>query len=66
MKKIQTTIKFCLYLYYAERGGFEPPNRFRRLHAFQACLFSHSSTFPLSTLFMAQKLPMMICDCKFR
>ena len=47
MKKIQTTIKFCLYLYYAERGGFEPPNRFRRLHAFQACLFSHSSTFPL-------------------
>ena len=21
----------------AERGGFEPPNRFRRLHAFQAC-----------------------------
>ncbi len=31
---------------FAERGGFEPPNRFCRLHAFQACLFSHSSTFP--------------------
>ena len=31
----------------AERRGFEPRNRFRRLHAFQACLFSHSSIFPL-------------------
>ena len=30
----------------AERGGFEPPKRFRRLHAFQACLFNHSSIFP--------------------
>ena len=30
----------------AERGGFEPPKRFRRLHAFQACLFSHSSISP--------------------
>ena len=57
MKKVQTTIKFCLYLYYAERGGFEPPNRFRRLHAFQACLFSHSSTFPLSTLHGAKTAP---------
>ena len=30
----------------AERTGFEPVSRFRRLHAFQACLFSHSSIFP--------------------
>ena len=42
--KIASYIKTC----FAERGGFEPPNRFRRLHAFQACLFSHSSTFPLA------------------
>lgn len=41
--KIASCIKTC----FAERGGFEPPNRFRRLHAFQACLFSHSSIFPL-------------------
>ena len=34
----------------AERGGFEPPKRFRRLHAFQACLFSHSSISPCVTL----------------
>ena len=40
--KTASYIKTC----FAERGGFEPPNRFRRLHAFQACLFSHSSTFP--------------------
>ena len=32
---------------FAERGGFEPPNRFRRLHAFQACQFSHSCIFPM-------------------
>lgn len=30
----------------AEREGFEPSKRFRRLHAFQACLFSHSSISP--------------------
>ena len=30
----------------AERTGFEPANQFCRLHAFQACLFNHSSTFP--------------------
>ena len=32
--------------YIAERGGFEPPIRFWRIHAFQACLLSHSSTSP--------------------
>lgn len=30
----------------AERAGFEPAKPFRGLHAFQACLFNHSSTFP--------------------
>ena len=30
----------------AERTGFEPAKPFRGLHAFQACLFNHSSTFP--------------------
>ena len=33
-------------LLWAERGGFEPPKPFWSLHAFQACLFNHSSTFP--------------------
>ena len=37
-------------MFIAERGGFEPPKRFRRLHAFQACLFSHSSISPCVTL----------------
>ena len=32
--------------FIAERTGFEPANRFCRLHAFQACLFNHSSTSP--------------------
>ena len=30
----------------AERGGFEPPKPFWSLHAFQACLFNHSSISP--------------------
>ena len=34
--------------YPAERTGFEPASQFCRLHAFQACLFNHSSTSPLN------------------
>jgi hypothetical protein len=30
----------------AERGGFEPPIRFCRIHTFQACAFNHSATSP--------------------
>ena len=30
----------------AERTGFEPAKPFGGLHAFQACLFNHSSTSP--------------------
>ena len=37
---------FSRNLINAERTGFEPANRFCRLHAFQACLFNHSSTSP--------------------
>ena len=39
-------------LIFAERRGFEPLIRFRRIHAFQACLFNHSSTSPC------------VCGCK--
>ena len=35
-----------VYTFLAERGGFEPPIPFRGIHAFQACLFNHSSIFP--------------------
>ena len=31
---------------FAENAGFEPAIRFRRIHAFQACLFNHSSISP--------------------
>ena len=31
----------------AERTRFELVKHFRRLHAFQACLFNHSSTSPI-------------------
>ena len=34
------------FLCFAEREGFEPSIRFWRTHAFQACLFNHSSISP--------------------
>ena len=34
----------------AERMGFEPMNRFWRLHTFQACAFDHSAISPLKGL----------------
>ena len=44
----RTSSAWMLISAFAERTGFEPVSRFRRLHAFQACLFSHSSIFPLT------------------
>ena len=35
--------------------GFEPPNRCCRLHAFQACLFSHSSITPFARALLAMR-----------
>ncbi len=46
-EKSSSGLDFFLCISFAERTGFEPVSRFRRLHAFQACLFSHSSIFPL-------------------
>ena len=40
---------FCLWV-SAERAGFEPAKPFRGLHAFQACLFNHSSISPIIRL----------------
>ena len=34
---------------FAEKIGFEPTKPFRGLHAFQACLFNHSSTSPFDS-----------------
>ena len=45
-KKGQPNLNFRLSP-SAERGGFEPPLRFRK-HAFQACAFSHSATSPIA------------------
>ena len=35
---------------FAERRGFEPRKPFWSLHAFQACLFNHSSISPILLL----------------
>ena len=37
---------FRLPSFVAERRGFEPRIPFGGIHAFQACLLSHSSIFP--------------------
>ena len=37
---------FVLQFFAAERRGFEPRIPFWGIHAFQACLFNHSSTSP--------------------
>ena len=55
----------------AERGGFEPPIRFWRIHAFQACLLSHSSISPYWVLgdrwwwfVLYANTHQLICECK--
>ena len=43
----KTRLTSLVFYRFAERTGFEPANQFCRLHAFQACLFNHSSTSPM-------------------
>lgn len=45
-------LKTRFFITMAGWGGFEPPKRFR-LHAFQACAFSHSATDPFHTTGLA-------------
>ncbi len=45
-KNVRIAIAVLAFFLFAERIGFEPTKPFRGLHAFQACLFNHSSTFP--------------------
>ena len=52
----ESCMSFDLQDSFAERGGFEPPIRFWRIHAFQACLLSHSSISPLSSCKSTKKL----------
>src|SRR5690606_17938770 len=40
----------------ADRGGFEPPIRYSRIHAFQACAFNHSATCPKFWAMQSQAL----------
>ena len=47
---INTLLLLDRFTFSAERRGFEPRKPFRSLHAFQACLFSHSSIFPTNTV----------------
>ena len=43
-KKCHPMATFLIYL--AEREGFEPSIRYKRIHTFQACAFDHSATSP--------------------
>ena len=45
MYLVKLLSQFC-FKGFAEKAGFEPAIRFWRIHAFQACLFNHSSISP--------------------
>ena len=54
MKKPAEPVSMRVYIWQsiavdnllAGRGGFEPPIRYKRIHAFQACAFNRSATCP--------------------
>ncbi len=48
----------CKAVNSAERARFELASPFRRPHAFQACLFSHSSISPMT--FVAERIAKLI------
>ena len=53
----------------AERSGFEPEIRFCRIHAFQACLLSHSSISPeweCKYTLKPREMQMNLFDLQFR
>ena len=50
----------------AERAGFEPAKPFRGLHAFQACLFNHSSISPRSCWNRVQRYWFFLIMQEFR
>ena len=43
---VKKRARWRVILILAERKGFEPSIRYKRIHAFQACDFNHSSTSP--------------------
>ena len=52
--------------FIAEREGFEPAKPFRGLHAFQACLFNHSSISPRSCWNRVQRYWFFLIMQEFR
>ena len=47
----------CIRIFHtAEKAGFEPAIPFRGIHAFQACLFNHSSISPFISDFQIASL----------
>ena len=56
------TDKFVFY--FAERRGFEPRKPFWSLHAFQACLFNHSSISPRRKWLTMTLLLRNSCNCR--
>ena len=45
----------------AEREGFEPSIRYKRIHTFQACSFSHSDTSPELVASLSANLALILC-----
>ena len=55
----------CIRIFHsAEKAGFEPAIPFRGIHAFQACLFNHSSISPFISDFQTATLSeQRLLDC---
>ena len=68
-KRVRHLFQLSFISISAERGGFEPPKPFRGLHAFQACQFSHSCTFPdagtnIEIIFVSSRIFLSIFNWK--
>src|SRR5690606_2283144 len=47
LRQIRKTPLSGRFAYLAERGGFEPPRRYKRLPDFESGTFNHSATSPV-------------------
>ena len=53
----------CIRIYHtAEKAGFEPAIPFRGIHAFQSCLFNHSSISPSGEIGQQRYKKILICN----
>lgn len=53
---VGTHILYFMFLIMAEKEGFEPSIRYKRIHTFQACAFDHSAISPTCYLSFGKRI----------